>query len=128
MIANIQIEGPWLRVYDLQHNQISQMPCIRLSIVAIAPTFFVTQEGPWIFTYNEHCQRIGQMLPTDVIIRRASGQTFFTIEGSYMKMYDMKCHCIHQRKIRIRTKVDARGKSKHVVMPIGLLAQKIALF
>lgn len=126
MIRNIQIEGPWLRIYDHQHNKISQMPCTRLTIAAIARTFFVTQEGPWIYTYDTNCQRIGQMLPSDAIIRKASGQFFFTIEGSYMKMYDKKCNQIGQKRIRRKTKVGAQVMLKNMAMPLILFAQKIA--
>ena len=99
MIASIKIEGSWLRVYNLQGVQLSQMPCIKLTLVAVSAHFFITKQGPWIITYNQHCKTIGQMLPCSVKVRGVKEQTFTTLEGRWMRMYDMQCNKINERRI-----------------------------
>ena len=100
MIAYINTECKWLCVYDRYGNKISEMPNIGLIVLAVRPTYFITQQGDWIVTYNEQCQCIGQLLPTTVQLRRISDHTFTTIEGPWMRVYDRQCNRLHQRAIR----------------------------
>lgn len=99
MIATIKIEDTWLKVYNPQGKQLSQMPSIKLTLLAVSAHFFVTKQGPWIVTYNQHCHQMGQMLPCTVKVRGASGHSFTTIEGQWMRMYDMRCIQINERRI-----------------------------
>ena len=100
MISYINNECKWLCLYDRYGNKISEMPNIGLIVLAVRPTYFITQQGDWIATYNDQCQCIGQMLPLKFKLRRVSAHTFTTIEGEWMRMYDIHCQRLRQRTIR----------------------------
>lgn len=100
MISYINNECKWLCLYDRYGNKISEMPNIGLIVLAVRPTYFITQQGDWIATYNDQCQCIGQMLPLKFKLRRVSAHTFTTIEGPWMRVYDRQCNRLHQRAIR----------------------------
>ena len=58
MIANVQEEGSWIKVYDQNSKKISQMSSHNVTVVGIASDFFVTEEGSWIKTYDENCSNV----------------------------------------------------------------------
>lgn len=100
MIANVKVEGSWIRVYDHNSKRLSQMPYFNLNIAGVSSDFFVTQEGPWIITYDKHCHKMGQMLSKKAEIRGVTKNDFTIKEGSWIKMYDKHCSLINQRLIR----------------------------
>ena len=99
MISNVQVEGPWLRVYNQNRDRLSQMPCIQTTIVGVSSDFFVTQEGPWIITYDKHCKKIAQMLSKKIVVRGTTKQSFTLIEGGWMRMYDKQCNLVNEKRI-----------------------------
>ena len=89
MIANVKVEGSWIRVYNHNNDRLSQMPYFNLNIVGVNCDFFVTQEGPWIITYDKHCHKIGQMLSKKVfLIEKATLHSFF------MKVPQVPMECL----------------------------------
>ena len=58
MIANVQLEGSWIKVYDQNSKKISQISANNINVVGVASEFFVTTEGSWIKTYDENCHKI----------------------------------------------------------------------
>ena len=105
MIAKVQVEDPWIRVYGHNSERLSQMPYLNLNIIGFSSDFFLTREGPWIITYDSGCHKIGQMLSKKVKIRGVSNENFTIKDGSWIKMYDKYCCLINQRSIRRKIKL-----------------------
>lgn len=96
-LANVQQEGPWIKVYDEKSKRISQMSANNVELQAVGSDFFVTREGPWIKTYDENCKRIAQMSSSNVEVRSAAGRNFITKEGPWLKTYDRSCKKVSQK-------------------------------
>ena len=100
MIANVEIQGYCLKVYDKHQQIVGEMPSIEVTIVGFGPEFFITREGPWVVTYDRGCNKIGQMLKKQVIIRSISRDTFNAVEGKWVRMYDRQCGLLREKKVR----------------------------
>ncbi|MDD2475930.1 MAG: hypothetical protein PHI32_08480 [Dysgonamonadaceae bacterium] len=114
MITNVQVEGPWIRVYGHNSERLSQMPYFNLKIIGFSSDYFVTREGPWIITYDRRCHKIGQMLSKKVKIRDVSKENFTIKDGSWLKMYDKYCCLINQRSIRRKIKLTSLKSRERV--------------
>lgn len=96
-LANVSVEGSWIRVYDENSKRISQMPSSNADLLGTGLDFFVTEEGSWIRTYDANCKRIAQMPSVNITVESAAGNTFTTKEGSWLRIYNKSCKNISQR-------------------------------
>jgi hypothetical protein len=91
-IADVQIKGTYIEVYDERGSRISFMPINGKEIVGTATDFFVVVAGTYIETYDANCRRINYMSSSGKTVKGASGNTFSVNHGSYIEIYDKDCN------------------------------------
>jgi hypothetical protein len=99
LIADVQMKGSWIEVYDINNNRISNMALRQKNVVAFSELFFVIVEGSWIETYDVYCNKIASTASRDYIVRNATGNTFTLVNGNWIDTYDINCKKINTRPL-----------------------------
>jgi len=96
-IADVQVKGSWIHVYNERNKEISRMYFSDKELVGIGSDFFVMVLGSWTYTYDENCKEIARMHSGDKEVRGVVGSTFTAQRGSWIYTYDKNCKEISRR-------------------------------